>query len=232
VSLLSWDTSSPRPDPAVISGTTRYHPESPGTIGISRMSPRLSNANPGRMITLGRRFPAFLPASSATPNMLSERGARLRPARTEERADRLSALLPDEDPEHGAAHPDDGERRADRVDLPRSRVRDVLDGPDAQQDDHHDHVFRQEADAPRQVGGEDAAEERADDGGGRGRRADRGLRLALRGSLEVPADERLHRGQQQRGAEPPDHRPGRAVPRAKRGAMLAPALFPRPSPSA
>jgi hypothetical protein len=216
----------------MISGTTRYPPRvRPGTIGISRMSPRFSNANPSRMITLGRRFPALLPASSATPNMLSERGARLRPAQTEERADRLTALLPDEDPEHGAAHPDDGERRADRVDLPRSRVRDVLDEPDAQEDDHDDHVFRQEADAPRQVGGEDAAEE------GRRRRRSRPPRRPGPApcAARVPRsslDERLHRGQQQRGAELPDHRPGRAVPRSRRGAMLAPALFPRPSPSA
>ena len=32
------------------------------------------------MMLLGRRFPAFFPASNAIPNMLSESGARDRPA--------------------------------------------------------------------------------------------------------------------------------------------------------
>jgi hypothetical protein len=42
--------------------------------------PTDTSANPSRMMLLGRRFPAFLPARSATANMLSESGARERPA--------------------------------------------------------------------------------------------------------------------------------------------------------
>ena len=42
--------------------------------------PTVLSANPSRTMLLGRLAPAFLPASSATPNMLSESGARDRPA--------------------------------------------------------------------------------------------------------------------------------------------------------
>ena len=45
----------------------------------------------------------------------------------EQRADGRAALLPDEDPEHDAAHPDRGEDRADDVDAAGARVRDVVD---------------------------------------------------------------------------------------------------------
>ena len=39
--------------------------------------------------------------------------------------DGLAAFLPDEDPEHDAAHPDDREHCADDVDAPLARVRNV-----------------------------------------------------------------------------------------------------------
>ena len=57
------------------------------------------------------------------------------------------------------------------------------------------------------IGGDEAAEERPDRGGDRGRRADQRVRLLLRRSLEVAVDQRLHRRQQQRGAEAADDRP-------------------------
>ena len=41
--------------------------------------PTVLSANPSRTMLLGRRPPAFRPASSATPNMLSESGARVKP---------------------------------------------------------------------------------------------------------------------------------------------------------
>ena len=37
------------------------------------------SANPARMILLGRRDPDLFPASTATPNIVSESGARVRP---------------------------------------------------------------------------------------------------------------------------------------------------------
>ena len=62
-------------------GMTKYQPESArGTIGISTSIPIVSNANPTRMMLLGRRLPAFLPASMAMANMLSDSGASDRPA--------------------------------------------------------------------------------------------------------------------------------------------------------
>ena len=62
-------------------------------------------------------------------------------------------------------------------------------------------------DPPRQVGGDEAAEQRSDRGGDRRRGADQRVGLLLRGAFEVAVDQRLHRGQQQRRAEPADDRP-------------------------
>ncbi len=42
--------------------------------------PTVSRAKPALTMPAGRRLPARLPASSATPNMLSESGASDRPA--------------------------------------------------------------------------------------------------------------------------------------------------------
>ena len=63
------------------------------------------------------------------------------------------------------------------------------------------------ADPPRQVGGDEPADQRPDRGGDRGRRADQGVHLPLGVALEVAVDQRLHRRQQQRGAEAADDRP-------------------------
>jgi hypothetical protein len=79
--LFNCDTNKPKPQPANTSGITKYHPESArGTIGNSPATPIVASTNPMRMILLGRRLPALLPANSAIPNMLSDSGANDNPA--------------------------------------------------------------------------------------------------------------------------------------------------------
>ena len=135
-----------------------------------------------------------------------ERPQRERADRDQER-DVVSAFLPYQDAEHHAAHADDGQAGADPIDLPLARVRDVLEQADLRQHDRDDHGLQQEADAPRQEGGDEAAEQRPDGGGDRGCRSDQRIGLLLCRALEVAVDQRLHRGQQQRGAEAADDRP-------------------------
>ena len=124
-----------------------------------------------------------------------------------QRTDRSSSVFPDEDPEHDPAHADRGEDRADDVHLPRAGVRDVVDEPHSEQDDPDDHELAKEADPPGEIGGDQAAEQGADGGGDRGRGADERVGLALHRSLEVAVNERLHRGQEERGSETADDRP-------------------------
>ena len=135
-----------------------------------------------------------------------ERAERDGPDR-EQRRDGLAALLPDQDPEDDAAHAEDRQDPADRVDLPRARVRRVLHEPDAGQHDHDDHDLAGEGEPPRQVGRDETADERADGRSDRRRRADQRIDLPLGGALEVAVDQRLHRGQEERRAEPADDRP-------------------------
>ena len=79
--MLSWDTRRPRPEPAIASGMASHQPESAlGTTGISTSIPSVSSAKPARMMLLGRRSPARLPARIATKNMLSESGMSETPA--------------------------------------------------------------------------------------------------------------------------------------------------------
>ena len=247
-----------------------------GTIAISPAMPTGRSAKPSRMMLLGRRAPAFLPASSATPNIVSESGAIDRPvcialyssticrkigiaiiappsaicwsiwpvipnrnsfdrnrsgsisagfasrfavdepvaershgdrADRQERRDGLAAFLPHQDAQDEAAHAEDGEDRADRIDVSRSGVRHVLDATDVGRARRDDHDLEREADAPREERGDEAAEQRSDRRGDRGRGTDQGIHPLLRRSFEVAVDERLHRGQQERGAEPTDHGP-------------------------
>ena len=77
--------------------------------------------------------------------------------------------------------------------------------PDSTIDD--DHVLEQERDSPRQVGGDESAEQRSDRRRDRRRRPDQRVRLLLRRAFEVAVDERLHGGKQQRRAEAADDRP-------------------------
>ncbi len=63
------------------SGTTRYQPLlTRGTNGMMSAIPRLDRKKPARMIAAGRRSPAFLPATSAAANMVSDSGASDSPA--------------------------------------------------------------------------------------------------------------------------------------------------------
>jgi hypothetical protein len=125
----------------------------------------------------------------------------------EQRPDRSAALLPDEDPEHDPAHPDRGEDRAHDVDPPVARVRDVVDAPAADQHDRDDHDLTGERDSPGEEGRDEATDERADRGGDRGGRADERVRLPLHRALEIAVNQRLHRRQEERGAEAADHGP-------------------------
>ena len=56
----------------------------------------------------------------------------------QEAPDGLAALLPDQDPEHDAAHADDREDGPDEVDAAVAGVGHVLDQPDPGQDDRDD----------------------------------------------------------------------------------------------
>ena len=63
------------------SGTRSDQPDSArGMTGMIVPIPTEVSAKPTRTMLAGRRFPDFLPASSATPNMLSDRGASDSPA--------------------------------------------------------------------------------------------------------------------------------------------------------
>ena len=125
----------------------------------------------------------------------------------EQRRDRFAALLPDQDAEHQAAHPEDGEDRADDVDGPIACVGHIADQPAPGQDDRDDHRFEQEPDAPRQHGCDEATDQGSDCGGDRTRGPDQGEDLRPHLAFEVAVDQRLHRGEIERGAKPPDDGP-------------------------
>ena len=125
----------------------------------------------------------------------------------QERADGFAAFLPHQDAEHDPAHAQDGEHRADGVNTPGPCVGRVADEPDVEKDDRDDDDLEQEPDAPRQIGGDEPAEQRADGRGDGGRRPDQGVGLLLGRALEVAVDERLHGGQQERRADPAHNRP-------------------------
>jgi hypothetical protein len=124
-----------------------------------------------------------------------------------QRPDRLAAFLPHEDAQHDTAHPDHREGGADDVDASVARIRHVAHQPYAGQDDRDHDALEQEGHPPRQDGGDEAAEQRADGSRDRGRGADQGVDLLLSGPMEVAVDERLHRRQEERGADPADHGP-------------------------
>jgi hypothetical protein len=77
-----------------------------------------------------------------------------------------------------------------------------VDQLDARQHDRNDHDFKAERDPPRQVSGDEPAEQRAHRSSDRSRSPNHGVHPLLRGALEVAVDQRLHGGQQQRRAEP------------------------------
>src|SRR5512132_1851778 len=71
----------------------------------------------------------------------------------------FAALLPHEDAEHDAAHAEHRQDRTDRVDVAIARVRRVAHPPDVEQDDRDDHGLEREPHAPREVRGDEAAEQ-------------------------------------------------------------------------
>ena len=83
------------------------------------------------------------------------------------------------------------------IDLARARVGHVLDEPQVHQHDRDHGRLQREPDAPRQRGGQEAAEQRPDGGGDRRRRADESVDALLVGPLEVAVDQGLHRRQEQ-----------------------------------
>ena len=70
-----------------------------------------------------------------------------------------------------------------------------------------DHDLEAEPDAPRQIGGDEATEQRSDRGRDRRRGADQRVRLLPGRAVEVAVDQRLHRREQERRAEATDDRP-------------------------
>ena len=128
-------------------------------------------------------------------------------ADADDQADVAAALLPHQDAGHDAAHADDRQQRADEVDRPLAVVRHVLHEADAGQHDGDDDGLEREADPPREERGDESAEQRADRGGDGGGGPDEGVHPLLLGALEVAVDERLHGGQEQRGADAADDRP-------------------------
>ena len=125
----------------------------------------------------------------------------------QQRRDRFAAFLPHEDPEHDAAHAEDGQDRAHHVHAPIAGVGHVADELDPREhDDDHDRL-EQERDPPGEVGGDGAADQRTHRRHDRGRGTDLCVHTLLRFTLEVPVDERLHGGEEERSADATDERP-------------------------
>ena len=125
----------------------------------------------------------------------------------DQRDDRFTALLPDEDAEHDAAHADDRQDGPDDVDATVAGELHVAHQSDAREHDRDHDGLEEEGDPPRQVGGDEAADERSHGGGDRRRGADQGIDPPLGVTLEVAVDERLHRREQERCAQPAEDRP-------------------------
>ena len=95
----------------------------------------------------------------------------------------------------------------DRVDTTSTGVGDFANQSDAGQHDRDDEDLEEKPDPPRQVGGDEPAEQWPDGGGDRRRRPDQGVHPALGWAFEVAVDEELHGRQQQRRAQPTQHGP-------------------------
>ena len=147
-----------------------------------------------------------LPLALAVDEPVAERSQSDR-ADDQECRDRLPALLPHEDAQDEAAHPEHRKHGSDRIDVSRSGVGHVADATDTRQHDPDDHDLEREADAPRQEGRDEPAEQGPHRGRDRRRCTDQGVDPLLGRPFEVAVDEGLHRGQQQRGTEPADHGP-------------------------
>ena len=125
----------------------------------------------------------------------------------EEQRDGLAALLPREDPDDEAAHADHREERPRNVDRPVSGVGHVTDAAAPQKDDCDDERLDHEPDAPRQERRDQASDQGTDRSGNRSRRTDQREHLRAGLPLEVAVDQRLHRREVKRGAQPAEDRP-------------------------
>ena len=101
----------------------------------------------------------------------------------------LSALLPDQDAEHDAAHAQDGEEPTHDVDLSTARIRHVTHHLDAGEHDADDHYLKQEGDSPGEKGSNEPAQQRSDGGRNGGSCTDECIDPLLGCSLEVAMDE-------------------------------------------
>ncbi len=149
-----------------------------------RLAPRACAAGATRRATRGATAPTARSAATASPPSCHTRMPRTTPPmpRTERTAPTASTSR---DPVYGT-----------------SLTRPTPDSTTAMITS-----LEQEPDPPREVGGDEAAEQRADRRGDRGRGTDQRVDLLLRLALEVPVDQGLHRRQQQRRAEPADQGP-------------------------
>ena len=93
------------------------------------------------------------------------------------------------------------------VQRPGPHERHVVNELDAGQHHRDDDGLEHKGDAPGQERGDEPAEQGPDGRGDRSRGADQGIDPLLRRPLEIAVDEGLHGGQQERRAEPADHRP-------------------------
>ena len=101
----------------------------------------------------------------------------------------LSALLPDQNAEHDAAHAQDREERTHDVYLSPARIRHVMHQLDAGEHDTDDHYLEQKGDSPGEIGGYEPAQQRSDRGRDGGSCTDECIDPLLRCSLEVAVDE-------------------------------------------
>ncbi len=146
---------------------------------------------------------AALLAPDQPPRQTSEGGG----ADQHDAENGLRALLPGEDAEDDPPHSDHRQQGADQVDLSRPGVGDVPHSADLGEHYGDDDDLEPETDPPREVGGHRATEQRSHRRRDRCRRPHQCVSPTLGGAFEVAVDERLHRRQQQRCAEPADDGP-------------------------
>ena len=93
------------------------------------------------------------------------------------------------------------------------------------EDERDEHDLAGEHDAPRQLGRGPAADDRPDRDARAGDAADHGIGGLAGGALEVPGDQRRHRGKHERGAE---SLRGRTIPEARTPTVGANAVIADP----
>ena len=106
--------------------------------------------------------------------------------RGQDRQHILSALLPDQDAEHDAAHAQDGEKPTHDVYLSTARIRHVMHHLDAGEHDADDHYLKQKGDSPGEKGSDEPTQQGSDCGRNGGRGADKRIDLFLGSSSKLP----------------------------------------------